>query len=274
MVGRIATYTSDQVMVQRFQTTRTIRDARQAFLITAVSDVIWMTALALVGVSLFAYFQHHAIPQIVQQNPDNIFPYFIGEVFPIGLTGLVIAAILAASLSSIDSAINSLTSVATLDFYNRIYLGDTRQNQDLSDTAQRHMVFASRVFTLLIGIVGVALSCNVDRLGTIFEIANKLINSFTGPILGIFLLGMFTKRTNSTGAFVGGSVGTVVTLGVVYLSSLEVPRISFIWPSTFGLVSTLAVGYLCSLITGSSSLEQQQWRFREVLARYELESGK
>ncbi|OHB85932.1 MAG: hypothetical protein A2V98_03690 [Planctomycetes bacterium RBG_16_64_12] len=265
MVGRVATYTSDQVMVQRFQTTRTLRDARQGFLITAVSDTVWMLALALVGVFLFAYFQHHPIPQAVQQNPDNIFPYFLGEVFPIGLTGLVIAAILAASLSSIDSAINSLTSVATLDFYRRIYLGDTRQEQDLSDTEQRRLVSASRVFTLLIGIVGTALASNVDRLGTIFEIANKLINSFTGPMLGIFLLGMFTKRTNSTGAFLGGFVGTGVTLGVVYLSSLEVPRISFIWPSTFGLVSTVAIGYLCSLITGSSSPEQQQWRFREVL---------
>ena len=56
-----------------------------------------MTALALVGVSLFAYFQHYAIPQAVQENPDNIFPYFLGEVFPIGLTGLVIAAILRSS---------------------------------------------------------------------------------------------------------------------------------------------------------------------------------
>jgi len=69
MVGRIATYTGDQVMVQRFQTTRTIRDARQGFLITAVSDAIWMMALALVGISLFAYFQHHPIPQVVEQNP-------------------------------------------------------------------------------------------------------------------------------------------------------------------------------------------------------------
>ena len=273
LVGRTATYTSDQVMVQRFQTTRTIRDARQGFLITAVSDAVWMTALALVGVSLYAYFQHNPLPQMVIENPDRIFPYFMGEVFPVGLTGLVIAAILAASLSSIDSAINSMTSVVTIDFYNRIYLGRSGNNQELSEEEQHGQVRISRIFTLLIGIVGISLSCNVARLGTIFEIANKLINSFTGPMLGIFLLGMFTRRANGIGVFIGGFFGTAVTLYVVYLSSLEVPRVSFLWPSTFGLVATLAVGYLCSLASGSSSPDRRQWTFRQVLARIKLDES-
>ena len=144
--------------------------------------------------------------------------------------------------------------MATIDFYNRILLGRTGR-EELSDADERLQVFVSRLLTLLIGAVGVALSCSVDRLGTIFEIANKLVNSFTGPMLGIFLLGMFTKRATALGAFVGGSVGTGVTLYVVYLSSLEVPRISFLWPSTFGLVTTLILGYLCSLATGPRGMK-------------------
>jgi len=264
MVSRIATYTSDQVMVQRFQTTRTIRDARQGFLITAVSDAVWMTALALVGISLFAYFRHHPLPPTVVEDPDKIFPYFMGEVFPVGLTGLVIAAILAASLSSIDSALNSMTSVATVDFYNRVALGRTGR-ESLSEGDQRRQVLVSRLLTLAIGVVGVTLSCNVDRLGTIFEIANKLINSFTGPMLGVFLLGMFTRRATAWGAFVGGFVGTGVTLYIVYLSSLDVPRISFIWPSTFGLVTTLVLGYGWSLATGSAPDDRRRWTFRGVM---------
>ncbi|MBN2295160.1 MAG: sodium/solute symporter [Pirellulales bacterium] len=269
VVARLGTYTSDQVMVQRFQTTRSIRDARQGFFITAVSDTIWMTALAIVGLALFAYFQHHAIPPVVQDNPDNIFPYFLGEVFPIGLTGLVIAAILAASLSSIDSALNSLTSVLTVDFYNRICLNRSRPDDTSDEREQRRQIRVSRSITLCLGMIGTALSCNVHRLGTIFEIANKLINSFTGPLLGVFLLGMFTRRANGPGVFLGGFVGTGVTLFVVHLSNIG--QVSFLWPSTFGLLTTLVVGYVVSIVMQSFSPARPQWTFSEILSRIDLE---
>jgi len=336
VVARLGTYTSDQVMVQRFQTARSVREARKGFLITACSDVIWMTALALVGVGLFAYFRHHSLPEFVVENPDRIFPYFMGQVFPTGLVGLTFAAILAASLSSSDSALNSLTSVCMVDLYNRIYLGRTTADGDLTDfqkrrqhrllraiaalfgglglwaclglslenlpslaaaavrgvglvvalggvalalwpapwVAARKAVFVSRVFTLIAGILGTALSCHVERLGSIFEIAIKLINGFTGPLLAIFLLGMFTRRANAAGAFLGGAAGTVTTLYTVYLSSLERPVVSFLWPASFGLATALAVGYIASAIVNvlarpseARLASQAAWRFTAVMAR-------
>jgi SSS family transporter len=273
LIARLGTYTSDQVMIQRFQTTRSIRDARQGFLITAISDTVWMTALAAVGLALFAYFQHHPLPAVVQENPDNIFPYFLGEVFPIGLTGLAIAAILAASLSSIDSALNSLTSVVMIDFHQRMVLGRTRPDEVSDPQQQRRQVLMSRLVTVGLGIVGTALACNVSRLGTIFEIAQKLINSFTGPLLGVFLLGMFTRRANAAGAFVGGAAGTVVTLGVVHWSN--VGGISFLWPSTFGLLTTLILGYAVSWVAGwgatPETAQRARWTFREIVSRPESE---
>ncbi len=269
MVARLGTYTSDQVMVQRFQTARSIRDARRGFLITAVSDTVWMTALALVGLSLFAYFQHHPLPQIVQDNPDNIFPYFLGEVFPPGLTGLAIAAILAASLSSIDSALNSLTSVVTIDFYNRIYLKRLSSDESLNEQQERFQVRFSRLVTLCMGAVGTLLSCNVHRLGTIFEISHKLINSFTGPLLGVFLLGMFTRRAGPLGTFVGAAAGTAVSLYLVHLSNLG--SISFLWPSTFGLLTTLLLGYVLSILFDSKPDDRARWCFSEVVSRNDEE---
>jgi Na+/proline symporter len=261
-------------MVQRFQTTRSIRDARQGFLITAISDTVWMTALAAVGLALFAYFQHHPLPAAVQENPDNIFPYFLGEVFPIGLTGLAIAAILAASLSSIDSALNSLTSVVMIDFYQRIGLGRLRPDDVADPRQQRHQVLVSRLVTALLGIVGTALSCNVSRLGTIFEIAQKLINSFTGPLLGVFLLGMFTRRATALGAFVGGAAGTVVTLAVVHWSNLG--GISFLWPSTFGLLTTLILGYAVSLMEGwistPETARRARWTYHAIISQPDPEA--
>ena len=171
----------------------------------------------------------------------------MSQVFPPGTVGLVIAAILAASLSSVDSAINSLTSVAMVDFYRRIILGRP-DGTELSDQENRRQVFVSRTITLMFGVLGIVLSCNVKRMGTVFEIAHKLINSFTGPLLGVFLLGMFARRANGAGVFVGGLLGTIVSLATIWASSVPEPVVSFIWPSTFGLFTTLVVGYLGSLL--------------------------
>lgn len=262
MVARVATYTSDQVMVQRFQTTRTIRDARQGFLVTAISDVVWMTVLAVVGLGLFAYFQHTPWPPELEANPDRVFPYFMAHVFPAGAVGLVLAAIMAAALGSIAGAINSLSTVVMVDFYKRIWLGQRAADRAASEADGRHDVFVSRMITLGVGALGTLISCNVARFGTIYEISNKIINSFTGPLLGMFLLGMFTRRANTAGVFCGGLVGTVVTLYTIHLSNLGV--VSFLWPSTFGLLATLVVGYLSSVAwaavgRGSTSVSPWTW---------------
>src|SRR6185436_10173795 len=119
--GRMAGYTSDQVMVQRFQTTKSLNDSRRAFVVNAAGDALWMIGLSFVGLALLAYFNHHPLPQ--EYASDQILPYFMATAFPPGAVGLVIAAILAASLSSIDSAINACTSVAMIDGYQRLMIG-------------------------------------------------------------------------------------------------------------------------------------------------------
>ena len=131
VVGRMAQYTSDQVMVQRLQTTRSLQDARSAFIVNAAGDALWMVGLSFVGFALFAYFQRTPLPP--EFATDKLVPYFMSLAFPAGAVGLVIAAIMAASLSSIDSAINSCTSVAVVDLYNRVWRG----SEVRSETAQR-----------------------------------------------------------------------------------------------------------------------------------------
>src|SRR5206468_4402382 len=126
--GRMAGYTTDQVMVQRFQTTRSVADSRRAFVINAAGDALWMFGLSFVGLALLAYFVHHPHPDDLA--PDKVLPYFMTQVFPPGAVGLVIAAILAASLSSIDSAINACTSVLVVDVYSRFLAGGTRAGTD------------------------------------------------------------------------------------------------------------------------------------------------
>ena len=235
VVGRAAQYTSDQVMVQRLQTTRSVRDARQAFIVNAVGDALWMTGLSIVGLALLAYFTHDPMPSGI--DTDRMMPYFIARAFPVGMVGLVIAAILAASLSSIDSAIHSCSSVLTVDGYNRLWLRRQITPGSLSPAEQRTQIQVSRIAIAFVGLSGTLLAVNVSRIGTLLEIANKLINAFTGPLLGIYLLAMFSRRVTSAAALAGGVAGALASYATAYHSSW-----SFYWPSTVGLVATLAVG--------------------------------
>jgi len=238
LVGRMAAYVGDQIMVQRLQTTKSLKDARQAFMVNAAGDTIWMFALSFVGLALFAYFQEHPLP--ADYSTDKMLPYFMSLTFPRGIVGLVIASIMASSLSSVDSAINSCTSVVVIDFYNRIVLG-RQTGHRLTDEEQRHQVKVSRIATVAFGGIGTLLATNVSRIGSLLEIANKLINAFTGPLFGIYLLAMFSRRATSGPVLIAGVAGTFASYYVAYHTS-----IGFMWPSTFGLAATLLVGAVLS----------------------------
>jgi Na+/proline symporter len=93
----------------------------------------------------------------------------------------------------------------------------------------------SRIVTAACGLTGTVLAMNVSRIGTLLEIANKLINAFSGPLFGIYLLAMFSRRATGTSALAGGLVGSLVSYVVAYHTP-----IGFLWPSTFGLAATLA----------------------------------
>lgn len=255
VVGRMASYTSDQIMVQRLQTTRSLKDARQAFIVNAAGDALWMFALSFVGLALFAYFQAHALPE--DFATDKILPYFMSLTFPPGIVGLVIASIMAASLSSVDSAINSCTSVVVIDIYRRLILGLETSHENSEGGGGRD-VLVSRVATVAFGIIGTILAMNVSRIGSLLEIANKLINAFAGPLFGIYILAMFSRRATSGAALVAGIVGSATSYYVAYLS-----RIGFMWPSTLGFAATVAVGLLITVLgrtTPSEAAQHLTWR--------------
>jgi SSS family solute:Na+ symporter len=219
VVGRMAQYTSDQVMVQRLQTTKTVRDARQAFIVNAAGDALWMIGLSFVGIALLAYFEQHPAPQDL--GSDRLLPYFMATAFPVGAVGLVVAAILAASLSSIDSAIHSCSSVIVVDVYNRGMRGRDVHGATLTAEDERQQVRASRIATLAVGIAG------------------------------IFVLAMFSASCRSVAALAGGAAGAATSYYVAYHSSL-----SFLWPSTFGFVATIVVAWAVMLVIRRDPLQE------------------
>jgi SSS family transporter len=258
VVGRMASYTSDQIMVQRLQTTKSLKDARQAFIVNAAGDALWMFALSFVGLALFAFFQTRPLPP--DFATDKILPYFMSLTFPAGIVGLVIASIMAASLSSVDSAINSCTSVLVIDIYNRLIRGKETERSSASGAGD---VFVSRIATAAFGVLGTILAMNVSKIGSLLEIANKLINAFSGPLFGIYILAMFSRRATSAAALVAGVAGSLTSYYVAYWS-----RIGFMWPSTLGFFATLAVGWIWSLVVrdrpDERSLQLTWWTVMET----------
>ena len=264
VIGRMASYTSDQIMVQRLQTTRSVKDARNAFIVNAAGDAIWMFALSFVGLALFAFFQTRTLPP--DFATDKILPYFMSLTFPVGIVGLVIASIMAASLSSVDSAINSCTSVLVIDIYNRMIRGRETARTAVSDAQD---VFVSRIATAGFGIAGTILAMNVSKIGSLLEIANKLINAFSGPLFGIYILAMFSRRATSSAALVAGVVGSLTSYYVAYMS-----RIGFMWPSTLGFFATLAVGVVWSFVVpGRPSEESLRLTWSSVMATPERQQA-
>jgi Na+/proline symporter len=178
----------------------------------------------------------------------------------------VLAATLAASLSSIASAINSCTTVAMVDFYERLLKKRPKiPSQVVHDThGEGHQdVRLSRIVTVGFGILGVVLAANVQHVGNLIEIANKVIQTFTGPLLGIYFLGMFSRRGTALGALLGGICGTLVGIWVAFFSN-----IAFFWPTVFGFATTYISGYLFSILSGGKVSERaQQLTWRSVMRR-------
>jgi len=264
LLSRMTGFTADQVAVQRMQTSQNLPYARKSLLVMAVADWIWMLVLGVVGLALYSFYQYEVLPGGMQN--DQILPYFIATMFPVGLTGLVIAAIFAASLSSVDAAINANTSVFMVDFYNRLVLGRQQPLKNPSPEESRRQLFVSRLANLGIGILMILISVNVGRLGEIYQSANKILGAFFGPLFGIFVLGMFTRRAHSRGVAIGIVAGLITSFYISFFSSL-----SWQWPSPFGIVVTLVVGYLGSLLIPKSRREanRKPLTFREVMSTEE-----
>lgn len=258
--NRLASYTADQVAVQRFQSTRSTAQARQAMIVNMVCDVVWGVVLTGIGLALYAYYtQSGGYPSNLRS--DRLLPHFMSTVFPVGLTGLVIAAICAATLSSVDSAINATTSIVVVDFYDRLYKGRLRPAQNLSDEEQRLQLRISRFVNLMLGIVVVVFGSQMYRFGEVWQGVNRVLGAFGGPLFGIFVLGMFVKRAHSTGVMVGALVGMTYNVYV----SLIVRELSFQWSYPLGVIVTIAVGYLASVVLPNPRRGEEPLTWRRVM---------
>ncbi|MDE2757186.1 MAG: hypothetical protein OXI92_11645, partial [Acidobacteriota bacterium] len=249
-------YGADQVSVQRYLAAKSLKGMQKSFILNTVGG--WAMGFLMIGIGLglYAFYALHPGNLPATIGGDKVFPYFIATEMPLGLRGMMIAAILAAAMSSIDSGLNSSVTALITDFFKRFgWL--TRGGAASQGEAARRELKVSRALTMALGVVVTVLACFVGALGTIIEIANKLVNSFAGPMLGIFILGMMTRKTEWRGAFWGLLAGTVVTAWCILDNS-----VSFLWFGPIGALVTVLAGQAVSALLGGQKTDRSDLVFQ------------
>ncbi len=209
----VCTAGGDQTVIQRFMATTDLRAARRAVATQLTVGVIVGLTLTLVGFALLGYFQANSgdLPEgmDLKANADDLFPHYIAFYLPMGVSGLVVAAMFAAAMSSIDSGVNSVTAVVMTDFLDRF---------GLKPRTEKGHVLVARLLALGIGLTVVLGSSYMGYIpGNITAMTNKTVNLLTAPIFGLFFFALFVRRATAPGVWIG-TVLAIVSAALIAFS--------------------------------------------------------
>jgi SSS family transporter len=246
----IGTYSSDQAVVQRYLTTKDEKSAAKSILTNAIITIPISFLFLPLGTALYIFYQQFPEALVPGKN-DAILPQFIVHQLPAGLAGLMIAAVFAATMSSLDSSMNSVSAASVTDFYRRF----------ASRATDRQCLRLARILTLLVGLMG---------LGTAFLLAAAdirlivdrmilLMGLMGGGLTGVFMLGIFTTRANSWGALAGAITGFITPLFTYYHTDLNV----FLY-GAIGTLTCVGVGYVVSLVTPAQAGDRSHLTIRNL----------
>lgn len=241
----MSTHGTDQYLVQRYLCTDKPAAAATALLASGAVVLGQFIGFLFIGVLLFAFYQPFNAPEYAQagvtgsgisaafpfSGNDRVFPDFITRHMPTGLSGLVVAAIFAAALSS---SLNSIAATATNDLYKPF----------AKDKSDKHLLRVASLLTVVVGIVQIVVAIAVKDVGqSALNQALGVAGLINGPILGVFLVGTFIKKANQTAAL-SGMLTSVVLMVYIYFGT----PIAFPWYTVIGSLTTLVVAFLASLI--------------------------
>jgi SSS family transporter len=237
----LGTHGTDQMMVQRYLCARSQRDAGRALVCSGVVVMLQFALFLLVGVGLACFYDRFH-PNTTFASDDHVFATFIVREMPfnVGLIGLLLAAVFAAAMSTLSSSLNSSASAAVNDFYATWWK---------TPPSQKHLLGASRLLTIVFGVIQIGIGIAAMAFASNVVSDALAIASFSaGLLLGLFFLGVLTKRVNQTSAFVGLLFG-VVALTVAKFG-LPVLGVSIAWPwfGFLGAVTTFFFGWFFSFV--------------------------
>ena len=260
----VAYYGCDQSQIQREMSAKSVDDAKRSLMLNGYARVLIVSAYLSMGllIGAFALQNETYMSLIPKDKVDYMVPIFVLNYLPHGLIGFIVVALIAAFMSSLDSAINSLSAATMRDIYQR-YIKP--------DGSEKHNFMMSRILTIFWGVVCTGFAFVVGSISdTVIEAINKVGSLFYGPILAAFVLGILIKRTTSAGVKLGVITGVVVN----FVLWIFFPSISWLWWNVTGCLSAIFVGTLWSSIfvenkAVSPSLlfknePNQKWRWRYI----------
>jgi len=207
----IQKYGTDQTVVQRYLTAKSDKEAIKASILGILLTVPVWALFMFIGTALFVFYKQNPIPS--GMRADAVFPYFIMSKLPVGVVGLILSAMISAAICSLSADLNSLAAVGVEDYYKKIKQGKS----------DKHYLMASKWIVFLSGAISMAIAMLYINAGNegVLGIVFTLYAIFSGGIVGIFLLGLFTTRTNNQGIKIAIVVCIIFTAYAV-LTSTEI----------------------------------------------------
>ncbi|MGP4017891.1 sodium:solute symporter [Saccharopolyspora sp. 5N708] len=243
-VFAMASHGADQLMVQRLLACRNLRDAQRALIASGVVVALQFALFLFIGTMLWSFFNGAQPAALGMASKDELFPSFIVNDLPPGLSGLLIAGILAAAMSTLASSLNSLSTSTVSDLYQRI------SKRRLTDAAILRM---GKLWTLVWAVVFVVFASMFSSTeNPVVEVGLSIASYTYGALLGAFLLGLLVKRARQTDAVIAFAATIVVVLYFVFGVTFPDGKggesaLAFPWYTPLGVIVTLLVGGLLSL---------------------------
>lgn len=230
-IGFLIQMATDQISVQRYLSVRDVKEARESLWVKLGISLPVVTVFYFTGVALYAFYRLHRDPLIsgAVRTPDQILPYFVRSELPVGMPGLLAAALSSASMSAVSGGLNAMVTVTLTDLPESL----GRWQQASLNTKLR----TARVLTVLYGLLILGLSFVAERFGTLVQGTAAIIGTVGGPLLGLFILALYPGRTAGWVMITAFFLGNAGVLAVVELSGW-----SFLWYGPIGLLITLAIG--------------------------------
>ena len=240
LANNLISYTSDQTVIQRYLTTKDMNAAKQGIWMNGLMSVFISVVFYVIGTGLYTFFKTHpAELDFTMAKGDAIFPFFMMSQLPQGIAGLLIAAIFAATMSTISANINSVSTAFSIDFWKRF-----RPNTD-----DQKMLRVARWACVISGIIGMGLALLMAtwNILSLLDYFNTILGLLTSGLGGLFFMGRFLKRINGMSALWGFILGEVVVIYLQFFTPDNV-RPSFMLFGLIGMVVSILTGWLLSFI--------------------------
>jgi SSS family solute:Na+ symporter len=240
----------DQNYIQRYMTASSDKEAKKSALYGSLLYIPVSLIFMFIGTSLFSYYSVHPgiLPAGIQS--DRVFPFYIINSLPGGLTGLLIAAIFAAGMSTISTSVNSSATVILNDYFKKSIKGDDAEKKSMK------ILYSS---SFLFSVISILIAIAMINVQSALETWWKLASIFSGGMLGLFLLGYFSKRVNNLSAITGVILGVIVigwmSLSPIFFKSPELQKYESPFHSyltiVFGTLTIFIIGFLISFLINS-----------------------